>query len=236
MAGKPRAIGYVRVSTERQAEKGSSLADQERSIRSWARTHGYRLVTVHSDEGVSGTCDAVDRRGLTAALETLRGGQAEVLVVLTLDRLARSLTVQEAVLSHAWKAGAQVFTLDAGEVQQDDPDDPMRTALRQMMGVFAQLERGMVTARLRRGKVAKRAQGGYVGGRVSYGQRSVGDGALVEDEDEARLVERVCQLRAAGRSYRGICAALEEAGFTTRAGGPWQPAVVRRIAVRNGCA
>ncbi len=134
MASKPRAIGYVRVSTERQAEKGSSLADQERLIRSWARTHGYRLVAVHSDEGVSGTCDAVDRRGLTAALETLRGGQAEVLVVLTLDRLARSLTVQEAVLSHAWKAGAQVFTLDAGEVQQDDPDDPMRTALRQMMG------------------------------------------------------------------------------------------------------
>lgn len=86
-----------------------------------------------------------------------------------------------------------MFTLDAGEVQQDDPDDPMRTALRQMMGVFAQLERGMVTDRLRRGKAAKRAQGGYVGGRVSYGKRPAGDGAVVVDEAEARLVEQVCR-------------------------------------------
>ncbi len=236
MASRPRAVGYIRVSTERQAEKGSSLADQEQAIRSWTRTHGYRLVAVHRDEGVSGTCDAADRRGLTAALEALRAGEADVLVVLTLDRLARSLTVQEAALSHAWKAGGRVFTIDAGEVHQDDPDDPMRTALRQMMGVFAQLERGMVTARLRRGKAAKRAEGGYIGGRVSYGKRSAGDGALVPDETEVRLVEQVCSRRAAGQSYRTICAALEEAGFKTRAGRPWQPAVVRRIALRNGCA
>ncbi len=236
MVSRPKAVGYVRVSTERQAEKGTSLADQERSLRSWARTHGYRLVAVHRDEGVSGTCDAVDRRGLTAALEALRSGEAGALVVLTLDRLARSLTVQEAALGHAWKAEARVFTTDTGEVQQDDPDDPMRTALRQMMGVFAQLERGMVTARLRRGKAAKRAQGGYVGGRASYGKRPAGDGTLVADEMETRLVEQVCRHRANGRSYREICSALEDAGFSTRAGGPWQPAVVRRIALRSGCA
>jgi DNA invertase Pin-like site-specific DNA recombinase len=236
MVGRPRAVGYVRVSTERQAERGTSLAEQERALRSWARSHGYRLVAVHRDEGVSGTCDAVDRRGLTAALEALRSGEAEALVVLTLDRLARSLTVQEAALGHAWKAGGRVFTTDAGEVQQDDPDDPMRTALRQMMGVFAQLERGMVTARLRRGKAAKRAQGGYVGGRVSYGKKPAGDGALATDERETQLVQHVCRQRAAGLSYRAICAELEEQGFSTRAGGPWQPAVVRRIALRNGCA
>ena len=72
------------------------------------------------------------------------------------------------------EGGRRVFTLDAGEVQQDDPDDPMRTALRQMMGVFPQLERGMVPARLRRSKEAKRAQGGYLGGQVSYGRKPDG--------------------------------------------------------------
>lgn len=236
MVGRPRAVGYTRVSTERQAEKGSSLADQEKAIRSWANTHGYRTVAVHRDEGVSGTCEAADRRGLTAALEALRADQADVLVVFTLDRLARSLTVQEAALGLAWGAGARVFSVDAGEVHQDDPDDPMRTALRQMLGVFAQLERGMVTSRLRRGKAAKKAAGGYVGGRVSYGKRPAGDGVLAVDEDEARLVEQVCRRRASGQSYRAICTALGEAGFSTRGGGPWQPAVVRRIAVRNGCA
>lgn len=58
-------------------------------------------MAVHRDEGVSGTCDAVDRLGLSAALEALRAGEAEALVVVTLDRLAGSLTVQEAALGHA---------------------------------------------------------------------------------------------------------------------------------------
>jgi DNA invertase Pin-like site-specific DNA recombinase len=34
---------------------------------------------------------------------------------------------------------------------QRDPDDPIRTAMRQMMGVFAQLERSMIAAQLRHG-------------------------------------------------------------------------------------
>ena len=54
-------------------------------------------------------------------------------VVYNLDRLARKLTVQEGVLATVWDRGGSVFSLgDGGEVQQDDPDDPMRTAMRQM--------------------------------------------------------------------------------------------------------
>jgi hypothetical protein len=59
------------------------------------------------------------------------------LILAKLDCLARSLTVQEAVLAKVWAAGGLVFAVDHGEVQPDDPDDPARTAFRQMMGVFA---------------------------------------------------------------------------------------------------
>ena len=36
-----------------------------------------------------------------------------------------------------WRSGANAFTTDDGEVREDDPEDPMRTAIRQMRGVFA---------------------------------------------------------------------------------------------------
>jgi DNA invertase Pin-like site-specific DNA recombinase len=57
-------------------------------------------------------------------------------------------------------------------VLRDDPDDPMRTAMRQMMGVFSQLERGMITALLRAGRAAKAAAGGYAYGSPPFGWRA----------------------------------------------------------------
>lgn len=46
-----------------------------------------------------------------------------------LDRIARSLIVQEAVLAQLWTFGGHAFVVtDTAEIACDDPDDPMRTA------------------------------------------------------------------------------------------------------------
>src|SRR5207302_4477308 len=120
------------------------------------------------------------------------------------DRLARKLTVQEATLAKLWEMGATVFSVDIGEVPRDDPNDPMKTALRQMIGVFAQLERGMIAARLRSGRMLKASRGGYAGsGAPPYGTRSVA-GVLVVDATEQRAVNRALALRSSGASVRTI--------------------------------
>jgi DNA invertase Pin-like site-specific DNA recombinase len=135
-----RLIGYQRVSGVGQATDGYGLDAQGKALRSWAKSNGHRLVRIESDEGVSGAKDAVDRPGLSAALLAVQEGEADGLLVPKLDRLARALTVQEATLAIVWRAGGHVFTADAGEVLRDDPDDPMRTARRQVQGVFGQLD------------------------------------------------------------------------------------------------
>ena len=48
---------------------------------------------------------------------------------------------------------------DGDELLEDDPDDPMRTAIRQMRG-SAQLERGLIRQRMANGRREKKAQGG----------------------------------------------------------------------------
>src|SRR5436190_14432806 len=127
-----KLIAYTRVSTEGQLD-GLGLPIQERGIRSWARTNGHRIALWTSDEGVSGSNGLEARRGLLDALNALEDGVANGLVVYRLDRLARSLTIQEGTLTKAWALGAKVFAVDLGEIQEDDPEDPMRTALRQMV-------------------------------------------------------------------------------------------------------
>ena len=143
--------GYVRVSISNG--NGDSLDAQADAIREWASQHGLDLVAVHEDDGKSGALDENDRPGLAAALAALSGG-ADALVFHRLDPLARELHVQEAALAKAWAQGARVFSVVYGEVLQDDPDDPMRKAMRQMMGVFGELERGIIGCGCRAGAAA----------------------------------------------------------------------------------
>lgn len=225
---RPRAVAYLRVSTAGQID-GYGLDVQEQQVRECCEHAGFRLVEVMRDEGVSGGLDAEDRPGLAEALNMLQADEADVLVVAKLDRLARTLTVQEAALAHVWRHGKRVWACDLGEVLEDDPDDPMRTAMRQMSGVFAQLERGMIRARMRAGKARKAEEGGYVGGAPPYGYRADG-GELVEDPREQDALRLMRRMRRKRESLRAIAEALTEAGYPTKRGADsWHPMAVSRI-------
>ena len=224
-----RLVAYLRVSTAGQVEDGHGLDIQEHAIRAWAREHRHRIVAVHRDEGVSGATD--ERDGLTEALAALRFNGADGIVVHTLDRLARSLTVQEAALQQAWAAGGRVFTVDQGEVHADDPDDPVRTFVRQVLGAVSQLERGMIARRLRRGRDHKAEQGGYAYGAPPFGYRAE-DGDLVHDPAEQEIVAQITELRGDGRSFREIAATLNGLGYRPKRSAQWHPMTVKRVADR----
>lgn len=223
-----KLIGYVRVSTAKQAEEGLGAEVQERAIRTWSRTHGHRVARIEADLGLSGSLPVAHRPGLRAALGALEAREAHGLVLYRLDRLARSLTIQEAALGRAWQLGASVFATDVGEIPQDDPEDPMRTAMRQVIGVFAQLERGMIAARMRSGRRLKAERGGYAGGRPPFGW-AARNGSLEPVVEEQRAIELARVLSAEGASLRSIGDALDQAGLSPRDASRWHPAQVARI-------
>jgi DNA invertase Pin-like site-specific DNA recombinase len=225
-----RVIGYIRVSTVGQVQDGQGLAIQERAIRSWVEEHKHRLVGVHRDEGVSGSVE--EREGLEEALAAVRFNGADGLVVSSIDRLARSLTVQEAALVQVWNAGGKAFAVDQGEVLEDDPDDPMRTFIRQVLGAVSQLEAAMITRRLRRGREHKAANGGYAHGAPPFGYRAEG-GELVPDPDEQEAVNRITELRRVGNSYRQIVDELKNQGIPPKRGDRWHPMGIKRITDRT---
>jgi hypothetical protein len=181
----------LRVSTDRQLE-GFGLDVQRDAVERWAIANGHEVVAVIAEEDSYGTREAADRPGLSEALNALEDGMAEGINVARLDRLARTLIVQEG-LSKVWSLSGGVFSTDSGEVMEDDPDDPLRTALRQMIGVFGQLERSMIASRF-----------GPVEGRSTlrvdtptehrpFGFRAEGR-ALVPVEDEQMIIARMREL------------------------------------------
>jgi DNA invertase Pin-like site-specific DNA recombinase len=230
-----RLVAYLRVSSEGQLD-GYGLDSQQRAVRAWAKANGHRIVHTCVDEAISGALEAADRPGLACALDAITTGMADGVIVARLDRLARQLTVQEATLALVWQRGAKVFTADTGEVHRDDPDDPMRTAIRQVMGVFAELDRKMVAKRLRDGRFAKAAAGRKAVGDYPFGYGATGKG---RDRDagpidaEQKAVARIVELRRAGRSYREIAAALDAEGHRPRRAASWSAAAVRNVALRE---
>jgi DNA invertase Pin-like site-specific DNA recombinase len=231
-----RLVLVRRVSTAIQAVDGYGLPAQEADCRRWAKlqtAERVRIVHVVTDGdekgGKSGTTLLDERPGLMEAVEWIAEGRADGILAPNLDRLARELTVQEAVLSYVWALAGRVFTADHGEHLEDDASDPMRTAMRQMRGVFHQLDRGLIVKRLTEGRTAKGAKGGYAYGAPRYGQQSV-DKTLTVDETEEQRVQQMERWRdEEGLSVRAIVARLNEQGIPSKRGGKWHPTTVARL-------
>lgn len=64
--------------------------------------------------------------------------------------------------------------VEDGEVLEDDPKDPMRTAIRQMRGVFAQLDKTITVKKMRDGRKAKAVTGRKAVGAYAYGFAGAG--------------------------------------------------------------
>lgn len=228
-------VGYLRVSSDGQVD-GFGLETQEKAIRRWCRNEGHRLVAVVADAGVSGATDALDRPGFCEVLRLLTANAAQGLILARLDRLARALTVQEATLALLWSSGVDVFTADSGRVLTDDPDDPMRTALRQVVGVFSELERRMVIKRLRDGRTTKARTGRKAVGAYPFGYVGGGRGRdrdAVPDPEEQAVVGKILAARAGGQSFRTIASMLDALGIKPRRGQHWSAMSVRAVVLRE---
>jgi len=205
-------------------------------VRAWAKANDHRIVRTCTDEAISGALGAADRPGLSCAIEALAADVADGLVIARLDRLARQLTVQEATLALIWRHDASAFAADTGEIHSDDPDDPMRTAIRQVMGTFAELDRKMVSKRLRDGRRAKAATGRHAVGDYAFGYRGIGKGRERDagpHEAEQAAVKRIVELRRAGHSYREIAATLDAEGHRPRRAAAWSAMSVRNVVLRE---
>lgn len=222
---RPRAIGYVRCSTAEQVH-GFGLEVQEQAIRSYAKDHRLRLLEIARDEGLSGSNGLDTRPGLARALARLEAGEAEVLVVHKLDRLARDLILQETTIERLRAARVSVVSVTEADI---DSDDHTRVLVRQVLGAIGQYERAVIRSRMAAGKAAKQAAGGYAGGRPPYGWKAVG-GELQPIPAEQEVIQRVRALRADGLSYREIANRLSEEGYEPRSGRGWQAMTVKRIA------
>lgn len=206
----PRALGYVRVSTDEQHAGGGGLAAQRAAIEAEAARRGWELVEVVG-EAAGASSATLERAGLQDAMARLDAGDVDVLVVAKLDRLSRSVSQGAQVMERAQRRGWSLVALDFGL----DTTTPAGEMVANVILSTAQYERRLIGQRTRDALAAKRAAGVRLGRPQSLG---------------LDVVQRIVDEHAAGRSLRVIGAGLEADGVpTARGGSTWHASTVRAV-------
>ena len=220
-----KLVGYVRVSSESQAEN-TSLVEQRKKIEAYCYAFGHELIQVFEEVG-SGK-NTVDRPQFVAALEMVRV-EADGIISAKLDRLARNtrdvLALVEDVLQPQNKA---LVLLDL----QVDTSSPTGRMILTVMAAVATLERDVINERTQGGRKAKAANGGYAYGSPAFGKQSI-DGELVINNHESEIIEVIRKHRKSGKSYGAIASYLNEYNHPTKRGGRWASQTVQNIYQRQ---
>lgn len=227
-------LGYVRVSSQEQ-EAGYGPEIQSDGIKAHCIALGLpEPEIIHesaSAENISGRLEFIEV--MRRAKEAQQSGKQAHVIFHKLDRLSRNLIDQEATVLQALQHGHRLHSTNAAESEVLNPHyagDPMRTAMRQMVGIFNQLERATIQGRLDSGLHAKARAGGWTGGRPPFGYRAVG-GELEIVEGCREPIARAFRMDAHGVDLATIAATL--AREFPRYCGRWNHVYVRRILLKS---
>lgn len=218
-----KTIAYLRVSTDKQADKGISLEAQEEKARAYASLYDLDLVEVIIDAGES--AKTLDRPGLQRALSMLKTGKAEALLVVKLDRLTRSV-VDLGKLIETYFAPGKAALMSVSE--QIDTRSAAGRLVLNILASVSQWERETIGERTRDAMRHKQSQGEYIGGETPYGFRLVA-GELLDDDAEQEVIQKARDFHAAGLSLRKIAAELDKQGIKTRRGSIFAATQIQRM-------
>ena len=177
-----RVALYVRVSTDHQ-----SVRNQEIELQAVAERHGWTVVAVYRDQGISGAKGRDKRPGLDKLLQAVARKEFDMVAAWSVDRLGRSLIDLVGILQEFHAKHVDLYLHQQGI----DTTTPSGKAMFQMMGVFAEFERSMIHERVMAGLARARAEGKQLG-------------RPAEVAGNAAKVQTIRAARAAGKSIRTI--------------------------------
>lgn len=214
-----QAFAYLRVSGIGQLD-GNGLDRQRQAVEAYAASNNIEIIEMFEERGVSGRADSDARPAFQGMIARVMSSDCRIIVIEGLDRLAREYRVQEQLLLYIASKGISLIAANTGEdVTAAVMGDPMRKALVQIQGIFAELDRNMLVAKLRKARAAKKAATGVCEGKKPFGTHA----------GEARTLARMIELRGAGRSLEQVASQLTDEGLKPRSGQRWYAASVGRI-------
>lgn len=163
-APKRKAFGYIRVSSDRQANEGDSLEAQRRAIELVCELEGFELVEVFADPAVSGSVPIARRPDGSRLLAAVEANS--VIVGVRLDRVFRDAHDAAGTLKALRRKGVGLYLRDLGG---DVTASNVSALVFGLLSNVAEFERSRIAERIADVKKAQRAQSRFLGGDVPLG-------------------------------------------------------------------
>jgi len=151
-----RVALYLRVSTAEQ-----TVENQRQELEAVADRHGWNVVAVFTDAGISGTKGRDKRPGYDRLCLGIARREFDQVAAWSVDRLGRSLQALVAFLDELHAKRVDLYLHQQGL----DTSTPAGKAMFQMLGVFSEFERAMIVERVKAGLSRARSQGKTLGRR-----------------------------------------------------------------------
>src|ERR1039457_3966906 len=219
-----RAIGYARVSTDKQADRGVSLEAQTEKIRAMAVVHGAELIDIIVDGWES--AKSLNRPGMERLLTRVDAGEVQAVIIAKLGRLTRSVKDLCTLLERFTRRGVTLISV----AESLDTGSAAGRLVLNIMTAVSQWEREAIGERTRDAMRHKRSNGERVGN-IPYGYRLAADGRhLEEDPGEQRVLAEIRRFRREGATVRGSPAPRNPRARKTGRGPAWRlESVVRAL-------
>src|SRR5216684_740597 len=175
------AIGYVRVSTDKQADHGVSLEAQEAKIRAMAVVQGAEIVELIVDGGES--AKNLNRPGMERLLALVNEGKVQTVIIAKLDRLTRSVKDLAELLERFQRRGVSLISV----AESLDTGTAAGRLVINIMTAVSQWEREAIGERTRDALNHKRLKGERVGN-IAYGFKLAANGRHLEPDPQEQAV------------------------------------------------
>ena len=231
-------IGYVRVSSDQQANSGDSISAQRSAIQKYATEHKLGRIPFIEDPGFSGKDDKRPGFKKLAALALAKGTCLKTIIVFDTSRFFRNFIYAEWYQAEFRKNGVRIEF-----VSDRFADDENGTLLRQITGISNELLRKKNAIHVRNSMLSNAEKGFWNGARPVLGYKTEiaemrGDTAkkrLVVDPVGAELVRKIFDLSINGENGEGplgikaICRWVNERGYRTSTGRPFMVGTIEHL-------
>jgi DNA invertase Pin-like site-specific DNA recombinase len=217
------AVGYLRVSTSRQGQRGNGLEAQRSAIESFAQSEGFQIDQWVTEIETGKGADALSRRPkLAEALKAARKLKAPV-VVSKLDRLSRDVAFISGLMS-------EKVPFIVTELGSDV--DPF---VLHLFAAMSEKERRMISTRTREALQSLKRKGKKLGNRTNLheAQQKGAQGNVEAANAFANATLPIIEAyQRQGLTVRAIAEELNRRGLPTMRGGQWYDSTVVKLLQR----
>ncbi|MCR5528689.1 MAG: recombinase family protein [Saccharofermentans sp.] len=205
---------YCRVSSDKDDQIHSFLA-QLKYFREYAKNHeGYTLVDIYADEGITGTC-MEKRDEFLRMIKDCKDGKINRIVAKSVSRFARNNEELLATIRELKNIGVSCYF----EKENIDTDNMSSEFMVSLFGMQAQQESVNISENMRWSYQARMERGEFNTCKAPLGYK-LEEGKLKIFEEEAVIIKRVFDLYLSGIGMQQIADFFNEEGVLKKHGFP----------------